>query len=62
MPSNMQGCCGCEQTPQTVLLNLNGFLVSFIAAGAVFRLVPLATRAGATGEGGLALFFHRSLD
>ena len=48
--------------PQKFLLNLNGFLVSFIAAGVVFVLVSLATRPGATEKKSLALFFHSSLD
>jgi len=48
--------------PQEFLLNLNGFLVSFIVAGAVFFVVSLATRPGATEEESLALFFHASLD
>jgi len=48
-------------SPQASLLNLNGFLVSFIAAGIVFFVVSLATRPGATEKRSLALFFHRSL-
>jgi SSS family solute:Na+ symporter len=48
--------------PQDFLLNLNGFLVSFIVAGVVFFVVSLATRPGATEKKSLALFFHPSLD
>jgi len=48
--------------PQSSLLNLNGFLVSFIVAGVVFFLVSLVTRPGATEEKSLGLFFHPSLD
>ena len=48
--------------PQTFLLNLNGFLVSFITAGIVFFGVSLATRLGVTEKRSLALFFHPSLD
>jgi len=48
--------------PQPFLLHLNGFLVSFIAAGVVFFGVSLATQPGPTERKSLALFFHRSLD
>jgi SSS family solute:Na+ symporter len=48
--------------PQANLFHLNGFLVSFIAAGIVFFVVSLATRPGATEKRSLALFFHPSLD
>ena len=48
--------------PQEFLLNLNGFLVSFIVAGAVFLAVSLATRLGPTETKSLRLFFHPSLD
>jgi len=48
--------------PQGFLLNLNGFLVSFIVAGVVFFLVSLATRPGPTEDKSLGLFFHPSLD
>jgi solute:Na+ symporter, SSS family len=48
--------------PQAFLLNLNGFLASFLVAGLVFFAVSLATRPGATEQRSLALFFHPSLD
>ena len=48
--------------PQDFLLNLNGFLASFIVAGIVFFGVSLATRLGATEKRSLALFFHPSLN
>jgi len=48
--------------PQAFLLNLNGFLASFLVAGVVFFVVSLATRPGATEQRSLALFFHPSLD
>ena len=48
--------------PQKSLLNLNGFLVSFLVTGAVFFAVSLATRTGATEKKSLAVFFHPSLD
>lgn len=48
--------------PQDFLGNLNGFLVSFIVAGAVFFLVSLATRPGEIEKRSLALFFHPALD
>ena len=48
--------------PQGFLLELNGFLVSFLAAGVVFFGVSLLTRPGATEKKSLALFFHSSLD
>jgi len=48
--------------PQEFLLDLNGFLVSFIVAGAVFLTVSLATRPGPTETKSLRLFFHPSLD
>ena len=48
--------------PQESLLNLNGFLVSFLVAGAVFFIVSLATRIGATEKKSLDVFFHPSLD
>jgi len=48
--------------PQPFLLHLNGFLVSFICAGAVFFGVSLATQPGPTERKSLAIFFHRSLD
>jgi len=47
--------------PQDFLGNLNGFLASFLVAGAVFFIVSLATRPGATEKRSLALFFHPSL-
>ncbi len=49
-------------TPQDFLFKLNGFLVSFIAAGVVFFGVCLLTRPGPTEKKSLALFFHSSLD
>jgi len=48
--------------PQASLLNLNGFLVSFIVAGIVFFGVSLLTRPGETEKRSLALFFHPSLN
>jgi len=48
--------------PQAELLKLNGFLVSFIVAGAVFFLVSFFTQPGVTEKKSLALFFHPSLD
>jgi len=48
--------------PQADLLNLNGFLVSFIVAGIVFFTVSMLTQLGATEKKSLALFFHPSLD
>ncbi len=47
--------------PQESLFNLNGFLVSFIAAGIVFFGVSLVTPLGETEKRSLALFFHPSL-
>ncbi|MBM4032435.1 MAG: sodium:solute symporter family protein [Planctomycetes bacterium] len=52
---------GMLLAPQPCLLHLNGFLVSFLAAGLVFFGVSLATRPGPTERKSLALFFHRSL-
>ncbi|MBL7219513.1 MAG: sodium:solute symporter family protein [Phycisphaerae bacterium] len=49
-------------TPQDFLLNLNGFLVSFIVAGVVFFGVSLITPLGETEKKSLELFFHPSLD
>jgi solute:Na+ symporter, SSS family len=48
--------------PQPLLLNLNGFLASFIVAGLVFFGVSLATRPGVVEQDSLAFFFHPSLD
>jgi SSS family solute:Na+ symporter len=48
--------------PQPFLLNLNGFLVSFIAAGIVFFLVSLMTQLGPVEKKSLALFFHPALE
>ena len=48
--------------PQSFLLDLNGFLVSFIVAGVVFVGVSLATRPGEAEMRSLTLFFHKSLD
>ncbi len=49
-------------SPQAKLLNLNGFLVSFVVAGIIFFLVSMLTRPGVTEKKSLALFFHPSLD
>jgi SSS family solute:Na+ symporter len=49
-------------SPQEKLLNLNGFLVSFIVAGIIFFLVSMLTQLGITEKKSLALFFHPSLD
>jgi len=49
-------------TPQGFLLNLNGFLVSFIVAGIVFFGVSLITPLGEVEKKSLKLFFHSSLD
>jgi SSS family solute:Na+ symporter len=48
--------------PQTSLLKLNGFLVSFIVAGVIFFVVSLLSQPGATEKKSLAFFFHPSLD
>jgi len=48
--------------PQPSMLNLNGFLVSFIAAGIVFFAVCLLTQPGPTEKKSLSLFFHPSLE
>ena len=48
--------------PRASLGHLNGFLVSFLVAGAVFFLVSLITKPGETEKKSLALFFHKSLD
>jgi solute:Na+ symporter, SSS family len=48
--------------PRASLLNLNGFLVSFIVAGVVFFGVSLITPLGETEKKSLKLFFHPSLD
>ena len=48
--------------PRETLCNLNGFLVSFIVAGAVFLGVSLATPLGKVEKKSLELFFHPSLD
>ncbi len=48
-------------SPQAFLFNLNGFLVSFLAAGIAFFGVSLATPLGETEKRSLALFFHPSL-
>ena len=48
--------------PQPFLLNLNGFLVSFIIAGIVFVGVSLMTRLGPVEKKSLALFFHPALE
>jgi len=53
---------GMVLSPQAWLLNLNGFLVSFIVAGIIFFAVSLLTQPGATEKKSLALFFHPSLD
>lgn len=49
-------------SPQPFLLNLNGFLVSFIVAGIVFFLGSLMTQLGPVEEKSLALFFHPALE
>ncbi len=49
-------------SPQAKLLNLNGFLVSFVVAGIIFFLVSMLTQPGVTEKKSLALFFHPSLD
>ena len=48
--------------PQESLLQLNGFLASFIVAGLVFFICSLATRPGRVEKESLALFFHPSMD
>ncbi|MDP6634855.1 MAG: sodium:solute symporter family protein [Phycisphaerae bacterium] len=48
--------------PQKFLLDLNGFLVSFIVAGIVFFGASLLTPLGKTETKSLKLFFHPSLD
>ncbi len=48
--------------PQKRLLNLNGFLFSFIVAGIVFFVGCLVTKPGPAEKKSLALFFHPSLD
>ena len=58
----VKGAKGMILMPQEFLGGLNGFLVSFIVAGAVFFLVSLATKLGPTETRSLALFFHKSLD
>jgi len=49
-------------SPQPFLLNLNGFLASFIAAGIVFFVGSLLTEPGPVEKKSLALFFHPSLE
>lgn len=49
-------------SPQPFLLNLNGFLASFIAAGVVFFVGSLLTEPGPVEKKSLALFFHPSLE
>ena len=49
-------------SPQPFLLNLNGFLASFIGAGIVFVLGSLITRPGPIEKRSLALFFHPALE
>ena len=58
----VKGANGMILMPKDFLFGLNGFLVSFIAAGVVFVAVSLATRPGRTETRSLALFFHESLD
>ncbi|MCK4294691.1 MAG: hypothetical protein KAY65_15930 [Planctomycetes bacterium] len=48
--------------PQPFLLNLNGFLASFIVAGIVFFLGSLITQLGPVEKKRLALFFHPALN
>ncbi|MGD9209679.1 MAG: sodium:solute symporter family protein [Desulfobacteraceae bacterium] len=47
--------------PQSQFFQLNGFLVAFLAAGAVFFIVCLLTKPGEVEKKSLALFFHPSL-
>lgn len=47
--------------PQASLLNLNGFLASFIIAGVVFFAGCYVTRPGKIEQKSLDFFFHRSL-
>jgi len=49
-------------SPQPFLLNLNGFLASFIVAGVVFFLGSLLTQPGSVEKKSLALFFHPALE
>ncbi len=58
----VKGAKGMILFPQEFLGGLNGFLVSFIVAGAVFFLVSLATKPGPVETKSLALFFHESLE
>ena len=53
---------GMILSPQPFLLNLNGFLASFIAAGVVFVAGSLITPLGAVEKKSLAVFFHPSLE
>ncbi len=48
--------------PQPMFYQLNGFLVSFIAAGITFFVVCLATQPGPVEQGSLKIFFHPALD
>ncbi len=48
--------------PQTSLFELNGFLVSMIAAGVIFFVVSFVTRPGEVENKSLAIFFHEALD
>ena len=47
--------------PQASLLNLNGFLASFIVSAIIFFVVSLVTKPGPVEKRSLALFFHPSL-
>ncbi len=53
---------GLVEAVNGFLPHLNGFLVSFPVAGAVFLAVSPASRMGATETKSLAVFFHPSLD
>lgn len=48
--------------PQPFLLNLNGFLASFITAGVVFVVGSLLTQPGPVEKKSLGLFFHPALE
>jgi SSS family solute:Na+ symporter len=52
---------GMVLNPNPAWFQLNGFLVSFVAAGVVFFAVSLLTRPGAKEQESLPVFFHASL-
>ncbi|MHB8763989.1 MAG: sodium:solute symporter family protein [Deferrisomatales bacterium] len=52
---------GMVLMPQAGFFQLNGFLVSFVAAGVVFVGGSLLTRPGRAEEASLAVFFHEAL-